>query len=229
MRLAALSPVLALALAGPAGAATPPVPAPSQFSVHIRNPFLPLRAGSRWVYRETTPDGGRQRVVVTATARTRLVAGVQTRVVHDIARDHGRRVEDTLDYYAQDRAGDVWYFGEATREFGAHGRVSTAGSWMAGVNGATPGVVMLAHPRAGTTYRQEQAAGVAEDRARVLRLGEQAEVPFGHFGRALLTEEFTPVEPGALEYKLYARGVGQVLAVTVSGGDERQELLSFRR
>ena len=196
----------------------------------IDNPYLPLAPGSRWVYRETAVDGSKQRVVVKVTHRTRLIAnGVTARVVRDTATENGKVIEDTFDWYAQDGRGNVWYLGEDTKEYENGKVVSTKGSWEAGVDGATAGIVMPARPRVGMSYRQEYYRGHAEDRAKILSLGEQAEVPFGHFDRVLLTKEWNPLEPKVLEYKLYARGVGPVLALTISGGSDREELLRFRR
>jgi len=196
----------------------------------IDNPYLPLAPGSRWVYRETAADGSKQRVVVKVTHRTRLIAnGVTARVVRDTATENGKVIEDTFDWYAQDGRGNVWYLGEDTKEYENGKVVSTKGSWEAGVDGATAGIVMPARPRVGMSYRQEYYRGHAEDRAKILSLGEQAEVPFGHFDRVLLTKEWNPLEPKVLEYKLYARGVGPVLALTISGGSDREELLRFRR
>jgi len=196
----------------------------------IDNPYLPLPPGSRWVYRETAADGSKQRVVVKVTHRTRLIAnGVTARVVRDTATENGKVIEDTFDWYAQDGRGNVWYLGEDTKEYENGKVVSTKGSWEAGVDGATAGIVMPARPRVGMSYRQEYYRGHAEDRAKILSLGEQAEVPFGHFDRVLLTKEWNPLEPKVLEYKLYARGVGPVLALTISGGSDREELLRFRR
>jgi hypothetical protein len=226
---------LAVAATGVAGAALPhgaePVTLdPADFTTRITNPYLPLRPGTRWVYRETDPEGARQRVVVTVTRRTRLIAnGITARVVHDVASERGRPIEVTDDWYAQDRAGNVWYLGEATTEY-EHGRpVSTHGSFEAGVDGAQPGIAMPAHPRPGLHYRQEYYRGEAEDRARIVSLREQAEVPAGHYRRVLMTREVNPLEPKALEFKFYARGVGPVLAVGVSGGSDREELVRVRR
>ena len=203
---------------------------PADFTTRITNPWWPMRAGSRWVYRETDPDGTRQRVVVTVTRRTKLIAnGVTARVVRDVVTEKGRFVEVTDDWYAQDRRGNIWYLGEATTEYEDGKPVSTEGSFEAGVDGAQAGVIMPAHPRPGLRYRQEYYKGQAEDRARVMSLREQAEVPFGHFRPALMTREVNPIEPKVLEFKFYARGVGPVLAVSVSGGADREELVSFRR
>jgi hypothetical protein len=211
--------LLALGLGGGEGAVRP-----------IDNPYLPLAPGSRWVYRETAADGSKQRVVVKVTHRTRLIAnGVTARVVRDTATENGKVIEDTFDWYAQDGRGNVWYLGEDTKEYENGKVVSTKGSWEAGVDGATAGIVMPARPRVGISYRQEYYRGHAEDRAKILSLGEQAEVPFGHFDRVLLTKEWNPLEPKVLEYKLYARGVGPVLALTISGGSDREELLRIRR
>jgi len=230
---------LALGVGGPVAASSgaslprgsePVTLDPADFTTRIDNPFWPMRPGSRWVYRETAPDGTRQRVVVTVTRRTRLIAnGVTARVVHDVVTEGGEPVEVTDDWYAQDRAGNVWYLGEDTKEYEDGRVVSTAGSFEAGVDGAQAGVVMPARPRVGLRYRQEYLAGQAEDRAEVFSLSEQVEVPFGHFRRVLATRELNPLEPRVLEYKLYARGVGPVLALGISGGDDREELVSFRR
>jgi hypothetical protein len=203
---------------------------PAGFTTRITNPWWPMRPGSRWIYRETDPDGTRQRVVVTVTRRTKLIAnGITARVVRDVVTEGGEFVEVTDDWYAQDRRGNVWYLGEATTEYENGRPVSTQGSFEAGVDGAQAGVIMPARPRPGLRYRQEYYKGQAEDRAKVMSLREQAEVPFGHFRPSLMIKELNPLEPKVLEFKFYARGVGPVLAVSVSGGADREELVSFKR
>jgi hypothetical protein len=196
------------------------------FSTKIDNPYFPMPAGHRWVYRETDAQGNVTRDVVRVTHRTKRVAsGVLARVVRDTATSHGQLAEDTFDYYAQDRRGNVWYLGEDTTEYKDGKPVSKEGSWEAGVDGAKAGIVMLAHPRVGRRYTQEDYPGHAEDSAKVLSRNEQVEVPAGHYRHVLLTKEFTPLEPDVLEYKLYARGVGPVLALGISGDIDREELL----
>ena len=203
---------------------------PGEFTTRIDNPFWPMRPGTRWVYREIDADGTRKRVVVTVTRRTKLVAnGVRARVVRDVVTEGGEPVEVTDDLYAQDRAGNVWYLGEATTEYEGGRPVSSEGSFEAGVDGAQAGIAMPARPRRGLRYRQEYLRGEAEDRAEVLDLDAQAEVPFGYFPRALMTKDLNPLEPKVFEVKLYARDVGPVLAVGLSGGGGREELVSLRR
>ena len=205
-------------------------PSPAHFSTRIDNSYWPMRPGTRWVYRDTDTRGNTQRDVVTVTHRTRRVAsGVLVRVVHDRATEHGALIEDTFDYYAQDDRGNIWYLGEATTEFANGKPVSHEGSWEAGVDGAQAGIVMLAHPHVGRRYREEHYPGHAEDGAKVLSRNEQAQVPAGHFRRLLLTKNFNPLEPRALEYKLYARRVGPVLELGISGDTDRSELVRFRR
>jgi hypothetical protein len=201
---------------------------PADFTTEIDNPYFPLSVGSQWVVRVTDPKGLEQRQVITVTDQTRRIAdGVEARVVRDIVSEDGKPVEVTADWYAQDSAGNVWYFGEDTAEY-ENGKLKTrSGSFEAGVDGADAGIAMPAQPEVGQTYRQEYYAGQAEDRTAVLSLDEQAEAPFGHFNDVVLTKDYTPLEPDVLEYKLYAKGVGQVLAVTVSGGSEREELISY--
>jgi hypothetical protein len=205
---------------------------PAGFTTRVTNPWWPMRPGSRWVYRETDSAGARQRVVVTVTSRTKLIAnGVRARVVHDVVTEDGAPVEVTDDWYAQDRCGNVWYLGEDTKEYENGRVVSTEGSFEAGVDGAQAGVIMPAKPRVGLRYRQEYYAGEAEDRAEVLSLREQVEVPFGRFrqGKVLMTKDLDPLSPRVLEYKFYARGIGPVLTVSVSGGSDREELTAYSR
>jgi hypothetical protein len=203
---------------------------PADFSTRITNPYWPMKPGSRWVYRETDSEGAKQRVVVTVTNRTKRIAnGITARVVRDVATEGGKPAEVTDDWYAQDKAGNIWYLGEFTTEYANGKPKSTKGSFEAGVDGAQPGVVVPAHPRPGLRYRQEYYKGQAEDRAKVVSLRERAEVPFGYFGRVLFTREDNPLEPRVLEYKFYARGVGPVLAVAVSGGSDREELVRYRK
>ena len=203
---------------------------PADFSTRVTNPWFPLRPGARWVYRETDAEGGRQRVVVTVTDRTKRIAnGVTARVVTDVVTEDGEPVEVTEDWYAQDRQGNVWYLGEDTAEYENGKVVSREGSFEAGVDGAEAGVIMPARPRPGLRYRQEYYRGHAEDRARVVSRREQAQVPAGHFRNVLMTREDNPLEPRVLEFKFYARGVGPVLAVNVSGGSDREALVRFRR
>ena len=197
---------------------------------HIDNPYWPMKPGSRWVYRETDTEGANQKIVVTVTDRTKVVAsGVTARVVHDKATEDGQVVEDTFDYYAQDAKGNIWYLGEDTTEYENGKPVSKAGSWEAGVDGASAGIVMLAHPKVGRKYREENYPGHALDGAKVMSRSEQAEVPFGHFRRVLFTKNFNPLEPRSLEYNFYARRIGPVLEVAISGGSDRAELLRNRR
>jgi len=202
---------------------------PADFTTAIDNRYWPMQPGSRWVYRESDGEGHVQRVVVTVTGRTKQVAnGVEARVVHDVATRGGQPLEVTDDWYAQDAAGNVWYLGEQTAEYEDGKVVSREGSWEAGVDGAQPGVIVPANPQPGLAYRQEYYAGEAEDRAEVLSVDEQVEVPGGHFTAALLTKDLTPLEPRLVEYKLYAPSVGPALTVDVSGEAGREELISYR-
>jgi len=203
---------------------------PADFTTRIDNPYWPMRPGSRWIYRETDSEGAKQRVVVTVTAKTKRIAnGITARVVHDVVTEDGQPVEVTDDWYAQDKCGNVWYLGEFTKEY-ENGKVkSTAGSFEAGVDGAQAGIIMPAKPREGMRYRQEYYAGEAEDRASILSLDEQAEVPLGHFKDVVMTRDVNPLSPKVLEFKFFARGVGPVLAIGVSGGSDREELQSYKR
>jgi hypothetical protein len=201
---------------------------PGDFVPRVDNVYWPMRPGSRWVYRESDPEGAVQRVVVDVLSRTKEIEGITATVVHDVVRERGELVENTYDWYAQDTCGNVWYLGENTKEYEDGEVVSTAGSWRHGRDGAMAGVIMPGDPQVGMRYRQEYYAGEAEDAARILSLSEQAQVPYGHFWHVLLTKDFTPLAPRVLEYKMYARGIGPVLVLGVSGGRDQEELIRFR-
>ena len=182
------------------------------------NPFFPLVPGTTMIYEGETEDGS-ERIEVTVTDQTVEILGVTCTVVLDRAFLNGKLIEDTIDYYAQDANGDVWYFGEHSLEIEDGKVVSLAGSWIAGRDGAKPGILMKGDPQEEDVYRQEFLLTEAEDAAGVLSLTESVEVPFGEFDNCLMTEEFTPLQPDALENKFYAPGVGLVLEVDPDSGD----------
>jgi hypothetical protein len=200
---------------------------PADFVATIDNPFWPMAVGNTWVYRETDAEGSEQKVEVTVTDATKVIIGITATVVHDVVSEDGDIVEDTLDWYAQDAAGNLWYLGEDTKEY-ANGEVaSTEGSWTAGVDGAQPGIILPAQPEVGMTYRQEYYQGQAEDAAEILSLDEHVEVPAGTYDDVLQTKDYTPLDPDVVEHKFYASGVGPVQVIAVSGESSREELLSF--
>lgn len=201
---------------------------PADFRTEIDNPYWPMRPGSRWVYREPGEKGRSLRVEITVTEKTKVVDGIETRVVHDVVSDERtkRPVEVTDDWYAQDKFGNVWYLGEDTQEYENGKPTTKKGSWEAGENGAQAGVIVLSEPQVGDEYRQEYLAGEAEDAARVLSRDERVRVPLDAYENCLMTRDFTPLDPEVLEYKYYAEGVGPVLTIDVPTGD-REELISF--
>jgi hypothetical protein len=205
---------------------------PADFTVKIDNAYYPLRPGDRRVYRETAPDGTRQRIVDVVTNKTKRIAnGVTARVIRATVTNSARKVvEYTEEWFAQDRAGNVWYFGEDTTSY-ENGKASREGSFEAGVDGAQPGVQMPAKPKAGMRFRLEGGYKTgAADHTEVLSVGkEQVEVPFGYFRRTVMNRDFSPLEPKVSELWFYAKGVGAVLAIDISDGDHREELVSFKR
>ncbi len=194
---------------------------PQNFVAEVDNPFFPLQPGTTYVD-EGIRDGTTISNVVTVTGETRVISGVPTTVVRDEVFENGVLVERTSRYYAQDREGNVWQFGELDEG-------GTEGSWEAGVNGAQPGIVMEADPRAGNVYAQEVAPGVAEDMATVVSTREVVRVPFGTFKGVVVTEDFTPLEPGVREKRVYARDIGFVRSEQVEGGQETLELVDIIR
>ena len=209
-------------LCGPASNAAS---APRSSAV-VDNPWFPLRPGTTLVYRGSK-DAKPARDIVTVTHRTKVIQGVRCTVVRDLLYLAGHLAERTTDWYAQDQRGNVWYYGEQTAELDRNGRVtSTEGSWQAGVHGARAGIFMPAHPMVGQSGRQEYYKGHAEDHFRVLSLDAAVRVPYVSSKHALLTKEWTPLEPGAIDHKYYVRGLGTVKEQTVKGGTERAELVS---
>lgn len=196
---------------------------PADFVAAVDHPFLTLTPGTKFVF------DGSEHVEVTVPTDTKLILGVPTTAVQDRVYVDGVLEEDTLDWYAQDRDGNVWYFGEQTAELDKNGKVtSTAGSWVGGVDGAQPGIVMLAVPQAGDSYRQEYHKGDAEDLATIIALTGSMSVMGKAYSGAdvIVTEEWTPLEPDVRERKTYVRGFGVVEARTIQGGDDRTNLTS---
>jgi hypothetical protein len=236
MHLIPLLGVLLASLGGPndcplptfgPGARYHPQISAADFSPNVDNPWFPLPRGRTFVYSGIT-DGRPALDLVTPTSRTKVIAGVTARVVQDRVYLGNRLSERTSDYYAQDRCGNVWYFGEDTAELDRRGRVKTReGSWLSGKKGAEPGVIMQAQPELGRRFRQEWLAGHAEDQFRAVSLTARVKVPFGSFHNVLRTEETSPLEPRVLDNKFYARGVGQVVERTVKGGREELRLVEI--
>lgn len=200
-----------------------PVIDPARFVSSVDNPFFPPTPGVTYVYE--TPDGS-ERVETSVTHDARVILGVTCVVVVSEETEKGNLVEKTFDWYAQDVEGNVWYFGEDSREYRDGEVVGTSGSWQAGVDGAMPGIIMKGSPKKGEAYRQEYYKGEAEDMGEVVSLHESASVPYGSFDDALMTRDWSPLEPGSLEHKYYARGVGLILEVEGDDELDRVELVS---
>jgi len=218
-----LSLIVAALFAGGSGGAT------AGFAPRVDNPWFPLTPGTTFVYRGVK-DGKAARDVFTVLHSTKMIQGVRCTTVSDRLYLAGRLEERTTDWYAQDRRGNVWYFGEATAELDRSGHVtSTEGSWLAGRNGARAGIYMPARPHVGQTGRQEYYKGHAEDHFAVVSVRARVSVPYVSSTRAVLTKEWTPLEPGTLDHKYYVRGIGTVKEVTVKGPLERDVLVSVHK
>ena len=204
----------------------PVFPPASDFVARINNPYLAFAPGRKFHYRSET-DAGVEINVVLVTRQTKRILDIDTTVLHDQVFLNGNLTEDTFDWVAQDKDGNVWYFGEDTKEF-ANGQVSTEGSWEAGKTGS-PGIFMLANPEVGLQYKQEDAPAIAEDVGKVTSLTEPVAVPFGTFDGCLQVDEWSLVEPGPRDHKFYKSGVGLVLEILSRGrkNTERAELTAI--
>jgi hypothetical protein len=198
-----------------------PVIDPADFSTStvIDNQYFPLTPGTTYIYEGTT-EKGNEHDEVTVTSETKVILGVTCVAIRDTVTVDGEVIEDTIDWYAQDKNGNVWYFGENSLSYEDGLVVSLEGSWIAGVDGAKPGIIMEASPKVNDLYRQEFSPGVAEDMAEVLSLTESTTVPAATCtNNCLMTKEFSPIEPDAIERKLYAPGVGNVQIIDVETGN----------
>ncbi|HSJ76663.1 MAG TPA: hypothetical protein VK899_10895 [Gemmatimonadales bacterium] len=201
---------------------------PNNFVQTVDNPLFPLRPGTRFVFKGVE-DGENEINVTIVTHDRKSILGVSATVVLDRVFVHGELKEKTFDWYAQDKQGNVWYLGENTKEFEDGKVVSTEGSWQAGRDGAKPGIIMLAHPQVGDSYRQEFLLGEAEDQARVVATDIDQRVPYGSFENCIRTVEFTRLEPGVKEAKIFCPGVGFVRAQGVEGPTTRLVLTNITK
>lgn len=194
----------------------------------VGNDFFSLESGRTLVYEGVGEDGEIIRVEEIYTSDTKVIMGVTCVIVRAMEYEDDELIEDTYDWYAQDNEGNVWYFGEDSKEIENGVVVSTSGSWEAGVDGALPGVLVLANPIVGLWYRQEFYKGEAEDVAQVLSLSASVTVPFGGtYTNCLQTAEWSLLEPGTVEHKFYAPGVGLIRAVAVKGGSDYEDLVDI--
>jgi hypothetical protein len=210
--------------------ATATAPDAANFDGHVvDNSWFPLIPGMTWEYRGVK-DGEPSREIMVATSKTKTIQGVPCTVVNDKLYLSGKLEERTLDYYGQDKDGNVWYFGEDTAELKPNGEVkSTEGTWLAGRDGAVAGIFMPADPQVGQSFRQEYFKGQAEDHFRILSLNEQVKTPGATSDQAMLTMEWTPLEPNVIDRKHYVQGIGTVLEQTAKGPLERNTLVSVRK
>jgi hypothetical protein len=197
---------------------------PKKFVSGVKNPLFPQVPGTNRTYVKHTAKGT-EVVKIEVTKDIQEILGVKCVVVRDTVTLNGELVEDTLDRFAQDVAGNVWYFGELAKNYVDGELDNLDGSWKAGEDGAKPGIVMRASPLVGKTDRQEFLLAEAEDAVTVLALNVSVNLQSGHFKGCLQTEEFTPLEPGAKEHKFFAPGVGLVLSIDLETG-EQMELVS---
>jgi Peptidase M10 serralysin C terminal len=191
---------------------------PNDFTTVIDNPFFTLQPGTTYVYESL--DGSTATTFV-VTHQTRVIDGVTCVVVEDTVTVNGEILEHTVDFFAQNKNGDVWYFGEHTTEF-ENGHAVHEGAWKSGVHDATAGIIMLASPDKGDAYQQENAPGVAEDMAEIVSLKASGSTPYGSFSDMLKIAETTPLDPGALEFKFYAEGVGLLFTQNAITGEIEQ-------
>ena len=233
MALLVSLPIAAAACGGASGSAVcganpagyNPTLVAADFSSKIDNKYLPFTPGT--AYQHVDSDGNI--VETTVLSDTKLIVGVTCVVVHDTNKTPaGHLNEDTFDYYAQDKEGNVWYFGEDTKAYVGN-QVSTEGTWQAGDHCALPGIVMKANPKVGDSYRQEYLPGHAEDQAEVVSISETVTVPYGTFANCIETKEHTALAPGDVENKYYCPGLGEVLAHDIGTIDsgKKEQLVSI--
>ena len=168
-----------------------------------RTPFFILEPGYALVL-----ERGRERLIITVLNDTKIVDGVETRIVEERESKNGQLAEISRNFFAISRGtNDVYYFGEEVDIYKAGKIVSHEGAWQAGINGARFGLMMPGTPVPGYKFYQEVAPGIAMDRAEIVSLNETLKTPAGDFKSVLKIVETTPLERGS-EAKYYASGVG---------------------
>lgn len=201
---------------------------PNDFTAKVDNKYFTLTPGTTYTYEGKTEEGT-ERIEVYVTDKIKKIMGVNVVEVLDRVWLEDELIEDTKDWYAQDKYGNVWYFGEDSKEI-VNGKIaSTAGSWVAGFYDAKPGIVMKANPQIGNSYRQEYYRGVAEDMGDVVALGAKVRVKYGSFENCLQTRDWNPLEPGAGEYKYYCPEAGNVVLEAGIGDGEQVQLVDVRK
>lgn len=199
---------------------------PDDFATTVNSRYLPLIPLRTLIYEKQTPEG-LERVEVTTLAETVEIDGFECLVVNDVEYLEDEVVEDTVDWMAQNmETGDIWYFGEIAKNYEDGLLDNLDGSWRTGKDDAKPGILMFGSPVPGTVYRQEYFINEAEDIGMVVSLDATVTVPYGTFTHCLETEDWTPLEPEAVERKYYAQGIGLVLEVDLETG-ERLELVQI--
>lgn len=200
---------------------------PDDFVDTIDHEYYPMAEGVKLVYEGETEDG-LEVIEVYNTGEKKEILGVQCTIVRDTVTIDGVLFEDTYDWFAQDKDGNVWYFGEDSTEY-EDGEADTAGSWESGVDGAMPGIIMYAKPMVGMMYRQEYYEGEAEDMGAVISYGESKTVEYGTFDDLLRIQDYNPSESEVIEYKYYAKGIGVIMEEAYEDGelDERVELVDI--
>lgn len=193
---------------------------PSDFVAAVDNPFFPLTPGTTRTYK-----AGDETIEFTVLAEKKTILGVACVTVHDVATVNGKITEDTLDWFAQDTKGTVWYFGEDTKKTEADGSVSTKGSWLAGVHGGKIGIQTPGDPKVAPRYRQEYLACHAEDYGEITDVNATATVGGTTYTGCIKTRDTSAIDPLLDEDKYYCKGKGLVLIVNQPSG-EREELLA---
>jgi hypothetical protein len=212
----------------PAAAATGeynPVINPEDFVPEINNKYFTLKPGTKFTYKN---KAGNELIELTVTDEIKNVMGVATRGVRVTEWRNGLLKEDTTDWYAQDKAGNVWYFGEAVNNYRDGKLVHRWGSWEAGVDGAKPGIIMQADPKVGQTYRQEYYPGRAEDMGTVIATGSKVTVPYGTLENCLQIQDSSPLEVSR-EYKYYCPDIAFLALEELVGFGPEAELVSISR
>jgi hypothetical protein len=218
--------------AGPSSSATPSATAydpkidPATFTTTITNPYFPLKPGTKAIY-DGTKDGVPQHVEVSVLPTTRTILGVRCVVVSDVVTSKKALAEKTTDWYAQDAQGNVWYFGEDSKDYTNGVVTSTHGTWEAGVDNAKPGIIMQANPQPGDFYRQEYRPKVAEDIAKIIQLNATLRLPARTYTNVLVTEDRDPLNPDLIQHKSYAPGIGMIKTERL--GNNHHELLQLTK
>ncbi|TSE15939.1 hypothetical protein B1A87_008525 [Arthrobacter sp. KBS0703] len=200
---------------------------PADFTTNITNKYFALPAGKKMTYESTDLRGITERIEIEILNESKVIEDVETAIYLDKVYSNGQLVEETRDYLAQHKNGDVWYFGEDVNNFFNGNLLNHSGSFIHGKDGAKAGIWMKAEQRVGDSYRQEYYLGQAEDMRDTLATGLTVSTKSGKYTDCVKVYDWTPLEKNSREHKYYCPKVSSLVLIEDLETGQRSELTNL--